>query len=274
MHRAWVTAAAAEAAQPPPPRGSTHRVFHMNVLADCLASDFDESTPPETLAWHARSLRLLGVIEAAGWPDLVALAECDHHEDFWCPRLKAAGYEAVAYSVVSTRAHGVALFANATRYTVRGCMQARVAFAAAALVCRRTLTTFVLAATHLKAEEAGAEERAVQMRAITDNVLAPLVHLGLPVVFTGDFNAPADEFPSLPLAHVCALSWTTYKRRPPTAWQGGGTVRRAIDHFFVTPRTVTPLRFLDVPAAEPDTPLPGTLYPSDHLAIVADFAIV
>ena len=81
-------------------------VLQMNLLADGLSGNTAKRggfslIPPLYLDWTLRSQMLLKALSQAGGgdeqlPDIVALQEADHLDDFWHVQMRALGYEGVA----------------------------------------------------------------------------------------------------------------------------------------------------------------------------------
>uniref|UniRef100_A0A0G4HHV1 Endonuclease/exonuclease/phosphatase domain-containing protein n=1 Tax=Chromera velia CCMP2878 TaxID=1169474 RepID=A0A0G4HHV1_9ALVE len=142
-------------------------------------------------------------------------------------------------------------------------------------------------ATHLRAKEEHEVTRVVQVKQLIDH----LKKVNPKRCFVcGDFNAPPESSSGsalgaegqaeegggvLPLASLLtkdtaeALTYTTWKIRPK------GEVKRVIDYIWYTGATLRPLSVLGVPTAEtvPKCRFPHAGYPSDHLAVVAEFGV-
>lgn len=97
------------------------RVLQFNMLADGLSGlqgdlgGFSRVQRQE-IAWSARSALLLEEVTRYA-PDIIALQECDHYDDFFLPELRKLGYEglfvpkpASLCRQVSERSDGCALF--------------------------------------------------------------------------------------------------------------------------------------------------------------------
>jgi len=262
----------------------TIRILHFNVLADQLAVDFMDTTP-EHLCWETRSKRLLDVIREQD-PDILSLVECDHYNDFWVPELGKMGFIShthVTKTPQSDKTHGVTIFIREARFYISMTRTIPHPNTVAALLYKihekTTGLKFYVLTTHLKAKRQE-HIRARQLERIYETYHDDSVQG--PFIFTGDFNTSVDERAvdqitgSMDLKPVAQIPWTTWKSRPKTDWQDGGTVKRIIDHFFTRESSVRVIRYLNVPDEQEVVDsglLPGSRYPSDHLAIGMDFYI-
>lgn len=247
-------------------RGIKLNVIHLNVLADHLCSDFN-GFDAALMTWGVRSQRLLQLIQDAE-PDVLSLVEVDHFVDFWLPSIfERCGLVLGGFSRKPGKEHGVALFYNPLKLSVRKVENSPLDVAA--VFCRFNEGLTVVT-THLKAKDKE-RERGRQIEILHTYMFTPSKHL----LLMGDFNTTPEEetiqkwLKRFHLKHVAQLDWTTWKSRPPTEWQPGGEVKRAIDHFF-TNHPLHVLSFLDTPDdadVKESGLLPGTKYPSDHLLI-------
>jgi mRNA deadenylase 3'-5' endonuclease subunit Ccr4 len=113
--------------------GNLIRVLQFNILADGLSGlrpdlgEFSRLTA-EILSFDFRKTKLLHYITIHD-PDIVALEECDHFDDYFQPELFARGYSGVFYPKpkspcleYSSQGDGCAIFWRSSKLNVASSM--------------------------------------------------------------------------------------------------------------------------------------------------------
>lgn len=298
-------------------------VMQFNVLAEGLSASpnatppFPEGAQPSawggltavpckevSLAWRLRRWRVLEEILRHS-PNLVAMEEVDHFEDFWRPVMAAAGFEGrwlVKRNSPCLRlgyhSDGTAVFWKTDMFEPAGdntCVGTRFKEADENWANQGLITVDLMhqasgevlrfAATHLKAKEGEENERKRELH------MSQIVHAlqtdSPPehTVLCGDFNTDpfdvegAHDARAVPLllsntqlVHAYPLpkdgssgEYTTWKRR------GHRERRHWIDYIFHSPGLHV-ASLLQAPSPEDIGPerLPSCRYPSDHVAIAAE----
>jgi len=259
-------------------------------------------------AWRYRSWRLIEEILRHG-PDLVALEEVDHFHDFFLPAMKAAGFEGVwipktksPCSRFGYTPDGTAVFWRSATFApltdssvVMSSFKeedgtpSKQVYAMVDLQHRASKETVRLVATHLKAKAGEKNERLRHLH--VGQLLEAIYTEPRPAhtVVCGDFNTnPYDDVNDkhqasavprllttstlrsayrLPLSPKdCVHMYSTWKLR------GADDAPQCVDYIFHSPglrptSLLTPPNAKDLDAAR----LPGFRYPSDHIALAAEF---
>jgi len=288
-----------------------------NVLADGL-SGADENkggfthSPPASLDWDYRKHRLLEELFRHGDPpDIIALEEVDHFDDWFYPKLEAAGYDgkflAKPYSPCKKSMNpdledGCALFWRKDRLqsldvefinyhaiAEDGGLAKEKSNQVALIATLQTTEGFIMncAVTHLAAKktEEGEQIRAHQITQLLD----ALKNKDLPCLVATDMNAspqqtdssdyPSQAYPSA-LQHELKLR-SAYKEalseEPEwTSWKKRGKhdAKYTIDYILVS----KPIEVLEVLLPPIDAiielgRLPAWSYPSDHVSLFAKLAL-
>ncbi|CAJ1388037.1 unnamed protein product, partial [Effrenium voratum] len=313
LPREWGDVAGCEEAQ-------ILRAMQFNVLAEGLSSrstdipPFPEAAtqvsdgggftkvPHDVLDYSVRKHLVLEEVLRVE-PDVVALEECDHFEDFFRPALAACGYRGEfcrkKWSPCAPYGYhpdGVALFWK-DRFALMSVDRVvdiperedlQCCVLVATLQCQSTDEYFCIGATHLKAKAVQENEdiRALQVEALLRCFQAHVdaaPHVPHALIM-GDFNtAPYDElgvtakavpavlsYPAIAFrsAYPLDLPFTTAKVR------GDHISQHTIDYIFAGP-SLRPSRLLYVPGIEElgTVLLPCWEYPSDHFSLVADLIV-
>jgi nocturnin len=272
------------------------RVCQFNVLARCYATTGPRGFPhvknEHVLDWHRRRHVLLAAILEHS-PDIVCVEEMDEWE--WISKQLGAAKFDGRYQRKSAKSSkdGVGILWNRDRFALK-----RFEAVELGKLCDDSSMTQVavcveldggggessicIVATHLKAKLPFAEVRCRQVDALlkyVDEFVGTL-----PVVLCGDFNdMPTSEavrrvaeHQSLSLASAYAdvegdteRHYTTFKVRE-TA------MRHCIDYVFYSTRRLRCVARVAMPSAEsiPYPHLPSLRWPSDHLSLVVDLALV
>lgn len=281
---------------------SEFRVMQWNTLADALSSSSPTENfikcPAVALEWSNRKLRSLQEILTFD-PDVIALQEVDHFEDYYLPSLKELGYHGLFVPKRDSPClkfdhnsgpDGCALFYDTERFSLinhtdvalkdlDGNLSSQVALIANLFdkVQGRTLCCGV---AHFKAKESFRDLRLNQgndlLKCITESLGDDKT-----VIICGDFNAEPSEpvcqlmeknqFVCLKNSHVSATGenpdFTTWKFRP-----ADREVKHTIDYIWHSPNLrVTGYVKIGDSDSIPENRLPCLQYPSDHLSLVFDF---
>lgn len=265
--------------------------------------------PESSLAWEWRKWRLLEVIREHA-ADIVALQECDHFPDHFKPWMSAMGYDGVFSPKPDSTcisfgyySDGCALFFRADAFEQLSFETSRCLLISR-LRHRATGDVFLVATTHLKAKtgQPNEDRRAKQVQSLLGNISDMRRQTSIDhVLVVGDFNTDpfdvsqhhsqqghkARAVPTMrehndpvllsayPLpesedeaAHGGHSTVTTWKRR------GEDETRHQIDYIWHS-ASLRCVSTLDPPLSTDvvDSRLPGFNYPSDHFAIVANFAL-
>lgn len=306
-----------------PRRSEGFVVLQFNTLAEGLSAP-PNATPPfpdgaqpsvwgglsavpckeVSLVWRLRRWRILEEILRHG-PDLVALEELDHFEDFWRPVLAVAGFEGRWLAKRNSpclgfgyHSDGTAVFWRAnsfepagentcvgTRFNEEDGKWANQGLIAVDLLHQSSGEVLRFAATHLKAKDGEENERKRELHMAQ---IIHALHADSPpkhTVLCGDFNTDpfdvegAHDARAVPLLlsntqliHAYPLpkdassgEYTTWKMR------GKSERRHWIDYIFHSPG-LRAASLLQMPSPEDVGPerLPSCRYPSDHVAIAAE----
>lgn len=278
------------------------RVVQFNVLADGLSGrdtklgGFD-SAPKDSLKWEARRERLLEEIfrHHGPEPDVIALEEVDHFDDWFRPQLQKRGYRGfflkkpkspcLKTAPGSGLEDGCALFCREATVSVV-CVETMNYAASNQVALLATVrvpgsSSFIVACTHLVARKT-AEGEAARKRQVCE-LMERLDTMGLPCVICLDMNAAphdaayaAQAYPAttsaLRSAYRTALgaepAWTTWKKR------GTSEARHCIDYVLCSPEVgVSQVLLPPDDDAVVEERLPGWNYPSDHVALIADLRV-
>lgn len=231
-------------------------------------------------------------------PDIIALEEVDHFEDYYLPSLKELGYEGLFAAKRDSPClkfpnnsgpDGCALFYDQERFSLvnhkdvslkdsNGDVTSQVALIVN-LFDKVQGKTLCVAVTHLKAKEGYEDLRQSQGKDLMRSVSE---YLGddKAVLVLGDFNAEPTEpvcrlmeenqYLCMKNAYITATGnnpeFTTWKIRP------GKEVKHTIDYVWYS-QNLSVTACLKVPESDsvPDVRLPCLQYPSDHVSLVFDF---
>lgn len=291
--------------------GTLH-VVQFNILADGLSAKEPQQggfadVPRDALEWNYRSKRLVEeLFRHDVLPDIVAMQEVDHYEDWFEPVMHSLGYKGhflskpnstCRRSLDPSLSDGCALFWRDDRLTLEtvddvvydkpeGGKFNQVAILAT-LRIMGLASPIAVAVTHLRAAKTPEGEQTRRFQA--QQLLERLSAKGLPSVVASDLNAASvrgtataysPEAYSTMVMHPLALrsayaqvlgeepQYTTWKRKR------GKEVRHTIDYLFAS-ESIRPLRVL-LPPAEEDIDverLPGWRYPSDHIALMVELSV-
>mmetsp|Transcript_52028 Transcript_52028/g.111349 ORF Transcript_52028/g.111349 Transcript_52028/m.111349 type:complete len:395 (-) Transcript_52028:19-1203(-) len=270
------------------------------------------ATPLEALDWEYRRSRLLEELFRHGpLPDIVAIEEIDHFSDWFEPHMAKMGYAGSFVAKQNSKCRrsldpsledGSALFWRTDTFELREvehinylnlspdgkpsggtCNQVGLI----ATLALRGSVEVAVAATHLVAKKT-VEGEQVRWRQL-EQLLAKLGERRLPCIIAMDMNATPRRGPSAdydPLAYPSIerhplnlrssyasilgeeLGYTTWKRR------GDKEIKHTIDYIFASP-SLEVCKVLAPPLESDIVPerLPGWQYPSDHIALIAEFKI-
>ena len=253
--------------------------------------------PPKALKWSRRKLQSLQGILTYD-PDIIALEEVDHFEDYYLPSLKQLGYEGLFVAKKDSPClkypnnsgpDGCALFYDSDRFSLvnhkdvtlkdaNGVLTSQVALIAN-LLDKVQGKTLCCAVTHLKAKKSFEDLRHSQGTELLKSISECLTDDNSALV-CGDFNAePAEsvcqlmeenQYLCMKNAYVTATGdnpeFTTWKIRP------DNEVQHTIDYVWHT-HNLSVTGCLKVPDNDcvGDGRLPCLQYPSDHVSLVFDF---
>ena len=272
--------------------------FFLSALSASSPTQNFVKCPSDSLQWSNRKLRSLQEILLYD-PDIIALEEVDHYEDYYLPSLSKLGYKGLFAAKRDSPClkfpnnsgpDGCALFYDAERFSLvnhkdvalkdsNGLLTSQVALIVN-LFDQVQGRTLCCAVTHLKAKEGFEELRCSQGNALLKYVSESLGDNDKSVLIFGDFNAEPTEpvcqlmgenqYLCMKNAYVSATGnnpeFTTWKIRPDKE------VEHTIDFVWYTPN-LSVTGCLKVPERDsvPANRLPCFQYPSDHLSLVFDF---
>jgi len=284
-------------------------VLQFNTLAHGLAADplaeapfpaeraadlggFDIPDPRKVLDFRLRRWRLLREIAESN-ADVICLEEVDHFDDFFQPALAALGYEGVFQAKTKSPSlqfgyysDGVALFWRKDKLRLGdlhsgaliGTVPYSTPYIAARLVAEEG--SFVVAATHLKAKAKEEYEafRCDQIKGVVGAMMA--VGQGDPWILAGDLNTEMQDhkkYTAQCIPFVASLpnaksAYDLDNSRPTTLKARGGTTKSQMPDYIWYDSNLALCGTWEVPEVTEPSLLPGLRYPSDHLAIAADFA--
>ncbi|PFX20057.1 Nocturnin [Stylophora pistillata] len=280
---------------------SEFRVLQWNVLADALSTSSPTDNfikcPPEALLWSKRKLRTLQGILMYD-PDIIALEEVDHFQDFFLPSLQKLGYEGLFVAkrdspclkfANNSGPDGCALFYDRERFSLKNHRDVSLKDSNGEITNQVALIlnlfdkiqgkTLCVAVTHLKAKEGYEDLRLSQGKSLLQSV-SECVSEDKAAIVLGDFNAEPSEpvcelmednqYLSLKNAYVTATGRnpesTTWKIRP------GKEVKHSIDYVWYSDN-LNVTGCLEFPESDsiPEERCPSLHYPSDHFSLVFDF---
>ena len=258
--------------------------------------------PTKALLWENRKHRSLEEILTYN-PDIIALEEVDHYDDFYLPSLKALGYSGEFLAKKDSPClkfsnnsgpDGCALFYDEQRFTLEerkdiflqgleGDTTNQIALLTLLHEKSRDMSLCCIV-THLKAKAGNEALRLAQGQYLLGVVQEFLANKPekVPVVICGDFNAEPSEpvykhfedesgF-TLRSASVSAFGrepvFTTWKVRP------GMEVKHTIDYVWHTADLAVP-GFVSFPEEchVSEGRYPCLEYPSDHLSLIFDLSV-
>lgn len=259
----------------------------------------------EVFRWEKRSARLWERVERED-PDVLTLVECDHYDDFWLPRLRAAGYDCrwrkrpressrdgccVAWrrSLLELAAQGGADFGDSLESQLSGKLD-RTCMLALLRYRRDPSCAVLLATTHLARNPENPRQiwsRGYQYGLLFRELLGfAEAHAALdaPVILSGDLNAQdVDELAGIERALVILaaapahpLLWSvTDAPTPPTTRTDCRCMR--IDYVLYQAAKLKLLHVKEMPRLAEDShaPIPdGVDHPSDHLPVLVRFEML
>lgn len=262
-----------------------------------------EACDRDVFSWEKRSARLWERVRREE-PDVLTLVECDHYDDFWLPRLEAAGYDCrwrkrpressrdgccVAWrrSLLELAAHDGVDFGDSLESQLSGKLDRTCLFAL--LRFRHDPSTLMLiATTHLARNPENPRQiwsRGYQYGLLFRELLGFAERhaaLDAPVILTGDLNAQdCDELAGIERALVILaaapahpLLWSVADApTPPTTKTDARCMR--IDYMLYQTAKLQLLQVGDMPRlAETEAPIPDSVHPSDHLPVLARFEML
>lgn len=287
-------------------------VVQFNTLADGLSAKEPRKggfleTPPGSLEFDYRGRRLMEEVFRHGvLPDVVAMQEVDHFEDWFEPIMTSLGYKGrflskpnspCRQSLDPSLSDGCALFWRADKVrmeTVEDVVYDNEdggKFNQVAIIATLRLpgaaTPIVVAVTHLAASKTpeGEKIRAIQAGQLLDRLLVKQ----LPCIIATDLNAVSQQLPTAdypaeayaavvnhPMAVRSVYAQALGKEPDYTTWKRkkGKEVQHTIDYLFVS-QSIRVQRVLLPPLQEDvdEDRLPSWRYPSDHLALMADLSL-
>ena len=282
-----------------------------DLLKSIYGGFTDIPNPEIALDFNLRRWRLMEVLLGTDDFDIIAMEEVDQFHGFFEPLLKIMGYEGLFMPKPHSPgvqfgwySDGCAFFWKRDVFELiheekRSYNIGSQVYTIATMKHIPTGRVAVFAVTHLKAGKHAASEeiRTAQVIELLDTVEksqksaaygADVALSEIPVILMGDFNSDPSEEGSCIHNIISEESNyrmnSTYGVDPPdwslfTSWKIRGEVvhRRIIDFIFYNPnvRGITCTHTLDVPKEHEleTTRLPGFKYPSDHLAIGAQFKL-
>lgn len=257
------------------------KIKTFNTLADRYADNSPQGfshVDPAALAWENRKHKLLAEIISHD-ADLICLQEVDHWFDWFEPELQKYGYSGIFHSA-NVGEHGCALLYKAAdwRASIKAhnyknySPQAGGVFILGLFTHKVENVKVVAGVTHLKAKEPFSAIRLIQGQILHE---VASQYAEYPTVLVGDFNADPDE----PVVDFFYKHYTSaYSNEPGTFTTmklRDKLYKRVIDYIwfndkFVLKSTLELLNSDDVPSPY----LPSELYPSDHIALMAELAII
>ena len=262
-----------------------------------------EACDRDVFSWEKRSTRLWERVERED-PDVLTLVECDHYDDFWLPRLQAAGYECrwrkrpressrdgccVAWrrSLLELAAQGGVDFGDSLESQLSGKLD-RTCMLALLRYRRDPSTLMLIATTHLARNPENPRQiwsRGYQYGLLFRELLGfaeKHAALDAPVILTGDLNAQdCDELAGIERALVILAAapahpmlWSVADApTPPTTKTDARCMR--IDYMLYQSAKLQLLQVADMPRlAEKEAPIPDGVHPSDHLPVLARFEML
>ena len=273
------------------------RFIFLSALSGSSPTENFVKCPLEALKWSNRKLRSLQEILTYD-PDVIALEEVDHFEDFYLPSLRELGYEGLFVAKRDSPClkfpnnsgpDGCALFYDGERFSLVNHKDVALKDSDGNLTNQVALIvnlfdkvqgrTLCCAVTHLKAKKDFEGLRHSQGNELLKSISESLGDDKTLLVF-GDFNAKPmervcqlmedNQYACLKNAYVTATGsnpkFTTWKIRPDIE------VEHTIDYIWHTPNlNVTGCLKIPESNSVPDDRLPCLQYPSDHLSLVFDF---
>jgi len=249
-------------------------LLQMNVLAQWLCHDDFPEKPRTIVEWDFRKNNLIQVLKEHS-PDVIAIEECDKFSDWFKPELAKLDYDGVFQA--KSNKDGTAVFWSNKKFKSTNFKYYRYGADSQGMVMLELSHTdnpetgIYIAATHLKANGEFREQREKQVAMILEEFPKFFNHKNWPSFVLGDFNDYPSSSPIQKMQTVYTSaydnsdkdSWTTWKKRETE-------VKRVIDYIFYDKSRATLSQILLQPSNCP-THLPDTFYPSDHLAICAQF---
>jgi len=267
------------------------RVMSFNMLADGLAQSGSFAyTPLSSLEFVPRIKLVMSEIERIH-PDIIGLAECSHFEDKILPASKLLGFNGVFAAKTNSQAlkmsfpaDGVALLWNETLWrevSITRFYDNPVQIIAV-LQSRLSKLTVIFSMIHLAAKNApGRAEKRARQILIALNRLKEIKQDKAHIVFCGDFNAEKGEQSITAVYEAGFINaydsiaiplWTTWKIRKHD--DELNEIKRVIDYIFISPQLrTTALLLPPTDEAVGKNALPSSNYPSDHIAIAAEFTL-
>ena len=269
------------------------QILQFNTLADTLSNDFPHVSA-DFLSWKHREGLLHEALTEHNF-DFICAEEVDHFSDSFEPFLGDRGYSGIfamrrviADGDTTASRDGAALFWKRDKFSILA--QATVKHASKTVGVVATFARIssdgqptseprlIVAAIHLTAkpgQEAVRCKEAAELVRVIDSFNKDGEDR-LTTIIGGDFNdVPDSEVCDFVRSHGFLSAyehderaWTTWKKRQ-------SEVKRVIDYIWYRPGSsanLRPVAVLEVPADEvfPHM-LPAADYPSDHLAIGAQF---
>jgi len=252
----------------------TVTLLQFNVLAEHLSKDDFPEKPRTVIDWNNRKKNLIRVIVEHS-PDVIALEECDHFNDWFKPQLSKLGYDGIFQAKLDK--DGTAVFWSTKVFKMTNYKYYRYGTDSQGLVMVELTHTdndqtgIFVGATHLKASHEFENKRKQQVDLLLEEFAQYTKDKKWPKFILGDFNDIPESSPikSMEAVYTSAYDnkvenyWTTWKKREKE-------VKRIIDYIFYDKQYAIVTQVLRSPQNCPSH-LPDTYYPSDHLAICAKF---
>lgn len=231
-------------------------------------------------------------------PDIIALEEVDHFEDFFLPSLQKLGYEGLFVAkrespclkfANNSGPDGCALFYDRDRFSLQKHRDISLKDSSGEITNQVALMvnlfdkiqgkTLCAAVTHLKAKEGHEDLRLSQGKSLLQSI-SECIGDDKAVIVLGDFNAEPSEpvcklmednqYLRMKNAYVTATGknpeFTTWKIRP------GKEVKHSIDYVWYSENlNVTGCLEILESDGVPEECCPCLQYPSDHFSLVFDF---
>jgi len=278
------------------------RVLQWNHLSQTLGTKGDNFVRCEAAAlqWAVRRWRILEELLRHA-PDVICLQEVDHFNTLE-RALGSVGYigkfvakpdSPCIYMEGNSGPDGCAIFYRGDKFSCESWhsrvlqvwrVESNQVVLAATLRHKETQQELAVVTTHLKARRGAllSTLRAEQGADLLQWLASVLPRPATPLVLTGDLNAPPSEAvvagvltrgSRLPLTSAYpldTLGWSTWKVRDT------GEEKHVLDYILHSPASVRTLAVLDPPPPEAvgEARLPSLQFPSDHLSLVADLAIL
>jgi len=204
--------------------GKSVTLLQFNVLAEWLSKDDFPEKPRTVIDWNKRKKNLIRVILEHS-PDIIAIEECDHFDDWFRPELAKSGYDGIFQAKLDK--DGTAVFWLTKVFKMTKHKYARYGTDSQGLVMLELTHTdndqtgIFVAATHLKASPEFEAKRKQQVELLLAEYSQYTKDKKWPKFILGDFNDTPESSPIKCMEEVYTSAyynieenyWTTWKKK-------------------------------------------------------------